>query len=88
MHASKGSCSIFTGAMSATIARYATRIKILEDATFENLTFQFDGGEAQQASPEVVTYLAAASIELEEVKSFKLDTGSIMVWFGHAKGTA
>lgn len=74
--------------MATGITRFAQKIKILEDATFTTLTFKFPGGETQAANPNAVTYLAAASIELEEVKTFRLLTGSIMVWFAHAKGTA
>ena len=74
--------------MATPVTRYATKIKILSDAVFATLTFQFDGGETQQVNPNTVTYLAASSIELVEVKSFKLTSGSIMVYFGHPKGTA
>lgn len=74
--------------MATPITRYATKIKILTDAVFATLAFQFDGGEAQQVAPNSVTYPAAPSVELVEVKSFKLTSGTIMVYFGHAKGTA
>lgn len=85
---SDGACDIFTGAMATAVTRYATKIKILADATFTTLTFKFPGGEVQAANPNAITYLAASSIELLDVKTFKLLTGSIMVYFGHAKGTA
>lgn len=85
---SPGSCDIFTGPMSTAVTRFALKIKILEDAVFTTLTFRFPGGETQAANPNVVTYLAGASIELLEVKTFRLLSGSIMVQFAHAKGTA
>lgn len=85
---SPGAVGIFSGAMATAITRYVTKIKILEDAVFTTLTFKFDAGETQQVNPNTVTYLAGSSITLREVKTFRLASGSIMVHFGHAKGTA
>jgi hypothetical protein len=69
--------------MTDPVTRYATKITVIEDAVFEILEFQFDGAEAEQASPTAVTF--PALMEIPEVKKFKLDSGSILVHFGHGK---
>lgn len=82
---SPGAVGIFKGAMATPITRYCSKIKILSDSTFDILEFKFDAGEAQQSGPETVTYLAAASIDLREIKRFQLSAGEIMAFFNAPK---
>jgi hypothetical protein len=80
---SPGAPSVFSGAMASTITRKVKYIDVLADAVFEVLTFQFNGGEAQQVGPETVTYPSLFTIR--EVASFKLDSGTILVYFSQGK---
>lgn len=81
----EGPVGVFTGPMSTTINRLATKIEIITDAVFNTLIFRFDAGEGQQVNANTLTYPAGHFIILREVQQFKLTSGSILVHFAYAK---
>lgn len=74
-----GPIAAFSGAMGATCSRPATCIEVVENAVFGVLTLEFPTVQAGQAAMTAPTY--PALFKILNVKSFKLNSGSILVSF-------
>jgi hypothetical protein len=75
-----GPTDVFTGPMATAITRRVKSMKVITNVTFTSLSFIFTSGEAQAVNPATsITY--PALFEFENIKSFRLLTGSAIVVF-------
>jgi hypothetical protein len=63
-------------------------LKVVEDAVFSVLTMQFPATPATTGAADPVTMNYPALIELRDVASFKLASGSIQVIYAQGKPSA
>jgi hypothetical protein len=83
MDSNLGATEFFQGAMANTVAKNTKKIKMLANSTFAagGLVMMFQAAPAAPdalAQPSSITSFPALA-EIENVKSFKLLTGSIQV---------
>lgn len=74
-----GPQDVFTGPMGAVVTRRVRSMTFLAASTFTSIAFMFPSGEATAAAPATPTY--PALLEIENLKSFRLLTGSAIVTF-------
>jgi hypothetical protein len=74
----EGFNAVFSGAMGAAVTRKCD-LQVLEDAVFSTLVLGFTSDQTGQAATTTPTY--PALMVLENVKSFKLASGSVIVAF-------
>jgi hypothetical protein len=74
----EGFNAVFSGAMGAPVTRKCD-LQVLENAIFTTLVLSFTSSQAGQAATTAPTY--PALMVLENVKSFQLASGSIIVAF-------
>jgi hypothetical protein len=74
-----GPTDVFTGPMASAVTRRVKSMKFITASTFTSISFMFTSGEALAASATAPTY--PAILEIENIKSFRLLTGSAIVVF-------
>ena len=76
----EGFNAVFSGAMGAPVTRTCD-LQVLQDAIFTVLVLGFTSNQAGQSATTAPTY--PALIVLENVKSFQLASGSVIVAFAN-----